>query len=129
MNRFHLEIQYVPESVTLLNVVAQPAPYMTNYMNHMAARYGMTPDERANKVVALLQEIEDAARVEFAKDLETVKFYCDADSEYGKIDSFANMLVLSGGVCDYHHRTVKEQAEFLEQLTELSFRLNFRKNL
>ena len=72
MNRFHLEIQYVPESVTLLNIVAQPAPYITNYMNYMASRYGMTPDERANKVVALLQEIEDAARAEFAKDLETV---------------------------------------------------------
>ncbi len=125
MNRFHLEIQYVPESVTLLNIVAQPAPYITNYMNYMASRYGMTPDERANKVVALLQEIEDAARAEFAKDLETVKFYCDADSEYGKIDSFANMLVLSGGVCDYHHRTVKEQAEFLEQLTEQEYLTSF----
>ena len=125
MNRFHLEIQYVPESVTLLNIVAQPAPYITNYMNYMASRYGMTPDERAHKVVALLQEIEDAARAEFAKDLETVKFYCDADSEYGKIDSFANMLVLSGGVCDYHHRTVKEQAEFLEQLTEQEYLTSF----
>ncbi|MCR4998217.1 MAG: ArsR family transcriptional regulator [Lachnospiraceae bacterium] len=125
MNRFHLEIQYVPESVTLLNVVAQPAPFMTNYMNRMAARYGMTPDERAHKVVDLLQEIEDAARAEFAKDMETLKFYCDSEIDNGKIDSFANIIVLSGGVCDHHHRTVEEQAEYLEQLPEQDYITSF----
>ena len=45
MNRFHPEIQYVPESITLLNMIAQPAGFETEYMNRLAARYGITPDE------------------------------------------------------------------------------------
>ena len=36
MKSYHVDIQYVPESVTLLNMVARPAPYITNYMNYLA---------------------------------------------------------------------------------------------
>ena len=111
MKSYHVDIQYVPESVTLLNMVARPAPYITNYMNYLASRYGVVPDERAGRVVDLLQEIEDAARAEFSGDMETVKFYCDAENDFSKPDSFANILVLVGSVCD-RVRTVQEQAEY-----------------
>ena len=124
MKSYHVDIQYVPESVTLLNMVARPAPYITNYMNYLASRYGVVPDERAGRVVDLLQEIEDAARAEFSGDMETVKFYCDAENDFSKPDSFANILVLVGSVCD-RVRTVQEQAEYLKNLPEQEYLTEF----
>ena len=58
MNQFHLEVQYVPESITLLNMIAQPAGFETEYMNSIAARYGITPDEEAKKYVDYLEKAD-----------------------------------------------------------------------
>lgn len=124
MNQFHLDIQYVSECVTLLNMVAQPAPYITGYMNYLASRYGLVPDERAKRVVDLLQEIENAARAEFSKDMDTVKFYCDAESDQTNPDSFANILVLSGAVSDYCF-SVQEHADYLKDLPEQEYITEF----
>ncbi len=96
MNQFHLEVQYVPESITLLNMIAQPAGFETEYMSRIAARYGITPDEEAKKYVELLQEIEDAARAEFSKDSEDIRFFCSMNKLSDNIVSFANIMMLAG---------------------------------
>ena len=96
MNQFHLEVQYVPESITLLNMIAQPAGFETEFMNRNAARYGITPDEEAKNYVELLQEIEDAARAEFSKDSEDIRFFCGMHKLSDNIISFANIMMLAG---------------------------------
>lgn len=96
MNQFHLEVQYVPESITLLNMIAQPAGFETEFMNRNAARYGITPDEEAKNYVELLQEIEDAARAEFSKDSEDISFFCGMNNLSDNVVSFANIMMLAG---------------------------------
>ncbi len=96
MNKFYPEIQYVPESITLLNMIAQPAGFETEYMNRIAARYCITPDEECRKYVELLQEIEDAARTEFAKDSEDIQFFCGMEKIDDNVKTFANILMLIG---------------------------------
>ena len=120
MNHFHSELQYVPESITLLNMVAQPGNYITDYMHQLASQYGVTPDTKANQVVELLQEIENAARTEFSQDSDVLKYYCDSDQELGKADSLANILILSETV-NLNHRSVAEQKEYLENLSEQEY--------
>ncbi|MBP5265250.1 MAG: winged helix-turn-helix transcriptional regulator [Lachnospiraceae bacterium] len=128
MNRYHLEVQYVPESVTLLNMVALPAPYITNYMNQLAVRYGLTPDARAHRIVDLLQEIEDAARAEFAEDMETVRFYCACEEDLNKPDSFADLIMLIDVVSPGSY-SVKDYQESLNDLTEQEFLTRFYEGL
>ena len=96
MNQFHLEVQYVPESITLLNMIAQPAGFETEFMNRNAARYGITPDEEAKNYVELLQKIEDAARAEFSKDSEDISFFCGMNNLSDNVVSFANIMMLAG---------------------------------
>ena len=96
MNQFHLEINYVPESITLLNMVAQPAGFQIDYMNKIAAKYGVTPDDEAKKFVELLQEIEDAARAEFSKDTDDISFFCGNHNIGDRVETFANILMLAG---------------------------------
>ena len=94
MNQFHLEVQYVPESITLLNMVAQPAGFEMEYMNKTAARYGITPDDEAKEYVELLQEIENAARAEFSKDSEDIRFFFGMQKISDSVETFANILML-----------------------------------
>ncbi len=116
MNRFHCEIQYVPESITLLNIISQPAPFISEYMNRIAAKYGVDPDRQMNDVVDLLQEIEDAARAEFAKDMEDIRFFCGNQKENERIESFANIMMLAQG----NHPKVQPVSEFIAGLNRMS---------
>ncbi|SFO32241.1 DNA-binding transcriptional regulator, ArsR family [Pseudobutyrivibrio sp. UC1225] len=124
MNRFHIELQYVSESVTLLNMAAHQEQYITDYMYQLAARYGMTPDDRAKKVVDLLQEIEDVARAEFSKDMQTLRFYCEMEEDIGKADSFANILLLAGKTYN-NDRSVAEHETYLNELSDQEYNAAF----
>ncbi len=119
MNRFHPEIQYVPESITLLNMIAQPAGFETEYMNRLAARYGITPDEECKEYVELLQEIEDAARAEFSKDAEDIRFFCNVEKLSDNIETFANILMLTRS--DLQRDSVSKFCSELSKLSEADY--------
>lgn len=120
MNKFYLEVQYVPESITLLNMVAQPAGFEMEYMNKIAARYGITPDEDAKNYVELLQEIENAARAEFSKDTEDIRFFCGMQKISDNIKTFANILMLAGSNA-LHESSVTEYYNELKDLSEAEY--------
>ncbi|SEM61131.1 DNA-binding transcriptional regulator, ArsR family [Butyrivibrio sp. ob235] len=124
MNHFHLEVQYVHESITLLNMIAQPAGFETEYMNRLAARYGITPDEEAKRYVELLQEIEDAARAEFSKDSEDIRFFCGMPKLSESIISFANVLMLVGKSV-WRESSVSKYYDELKDLSEAEYNRNF----
>ncbi len=124
MNQFHLEVQYVPESIILLNMIAQPAGFETEYMNRIAARYGITPDEEAKKYVELLQEIEDAARAEFSKDSEDIRFFCGMNKLSDNVVSFANVMMLAGKNAQQESSVSKYYAE-LKSLSEAEYTRGF----
>ncbi len=115
MNKFHPEIQYVPESITLLNMIAQPAGFETEYMTRLAARYGITPDKECKEYVELLQEIEDATRAEFSKDAEDIRFFCGVEKPNDNIETFANILMLTRS--DLQKNSV---SKFFSEMSELS---------
>ncbi len=115
MNKFHPEIQYASESITLLNMLAQPAGFETEYMNRIAARYGITPDEESKEYVELLQEIEDAARIEFSKDADDIRFFCGTEKPDDNIETFANILMLTRS--DLQRDSV---SKFFSELSKLS---------
>ncbi len=124
MNQFHLEVQYVPESITLLNMIAQPAGFETEYMNRIAARYGITPDEEAKKYVELLQEIEDTARAEFSKDSEDIRFFCGMQELSDNVISFANVMMLAGRGAQWESSVTKYYDE-LKVLSEAEYARKF----
>ncbi len=124
MNQFHLEVQYVPESITLLNMIAEPAGFETEYMNRIAARYGITPDEEAKKYVELLQEIEDAARAEFSKDSDDIRFFCGMNKLSDNVVSFANVMMLAGKGTQ-REISVSEYYAELKDLSEAEYSRNF----
>ncbi|MCR5469306.1 MAG: hypothetical protein K6F37_10150 [Lachnospiraceae bacterium] len=124
MNQFHLEVQYVPESITLLNMVAQPAGFETEYMNKIAARYGITPDDEAKEYVELLQEIEDAARAEFSRDAEDIRFFCGMQNINDKVESFANILMLAGSSA-LRENSVSKYCDELKNLSEAEYNKRF----
>lgn len=124
MNQFHLEIQYVPESITLLNMIAQPAGFETEYMNRIAARYGITPDEEAKKYVELIQEIEDVARGEFSKDSEDIRFFCGMQNHGDNLVSFANIMMLAGKRAQ-RESSVSKYCDKLKGLSEAEYSIDF----
>lgn len=124
MNNFHLEVNYVPESITLLNMVAQPVGFETEYMNKIAAKYGITPDEEAQKYVDLLQEIEDAARAEFSKDTEEIRFFCGSQKISDKVETFANILMLASSSA-LMETSVSEYYKKLKDLSDADYTREF----
>ncbi len=73
MNNYSYKIHYVYESLSLLNVLVEPAPYFKPHMDKSAVDYDIIPGPREEKFVELLQRIEDDARVEFAQDIDDIK--------------------------------------------------------
>ncbi|WP_026517753.1 ArsR/SmtB family transcription factor [Butyrivibrio sp. MC2021] len=124
MNQFHLEVNYVPESITLLNMVAQPAGFEINFMNSIAAEYGITPDAEAKEYVTMLQEIEDEARVEFSKDMEDIRFFCGMQKIGEKVETFANVLMLAGNNA-LRERSVADYYDELKGLSEEEYTRQF----
>ena len=124
MNQFHLEINYVPESITLLNMVAQPAGFQIDYMNKIAAKYGVTPDDEAKKFVELLQEIEDAARAEFLGDADEINFFCGNQNIGDRVETFANLLMLAGSSA-IRERSVSKYVDELKNLSEADYNRQF----
>jgi DNA-binding transcriptional ArsR family regulator len=98
-------------------MIAQPVGFETEYMNKIAAKYGITPDEEAQKYVELLQEIEDAARAEFSKDTEEIRFFCGSQKITDKIESFANIMMLASN-CALYETSVSKYYDKLKSLSD-----------
>lgn len=97
MNIYSCKIHYVYECLSLLNVLAEPAPYFKPHMDKSAADYDIIPGPREEKFVKLLQRIEDDAREEFADDIDDIKSYYALEDKISY--SFASMLLLHDSVC------------------------------
>lgn len=122
MNQFHVEVQYVSESIALLNMLAKPAPAITNEMNRLAAKYGVQPDDEAKAVVEFLQTIEDAARAEFASDMETIQFYGVSKGDHP--NTYLDIL-LQCKVSDTSDLSVEKYYEKLDSMTPEEYNLGF----
>lgn len=124
MNNYHFEVNYVPESIILLNMVAQPAGFEIEYMNKIAAKYGITPDAEAKEYVNLLQEIEDEARLEFSKDMDDIRFFCGMQKIDDKVETFANIMMLAGNTV-LHERSVSRYCKKLQEMSEEEYTSRF----
>ncbi len=118
MNHYSSKIQIISESISLLNIVARQAPYITSYMENKALKYGISIGERAHDIISELQSIENEARDEFKDDMNDIHFFFD-NSEDTHSRSFANLLLIINNLhvskeCD----SFDEYEKYLENIKE-----------
>ena len=118
MNHYSNKIQIISESISLLNIVARQAPYITSYMGNKALKYGISIGGRAHDIISELQSIENEARDEFKDDMNDIHFFFDS-SEETHSRSFANLLLIINNLhiskeCD----SFDEYENYLENIKE-----------
>lgn len=95
MNNYTYKIRYATESLSLLNIVSHEAPFISNFMNTNAAKYGINPGPYEAELVEELSSIENDARAEFAEDMDLIRSYFFGKDDY--IRSYANILLVNDG--------------------------------
>ena len=95
MNNYSYKIRYVSESLSLLNIISHEAPFISDFMNTNATKYGITPGPNEAKLVEELSRIEEDARAEFADDMDLIRSYFFGNDDY--IRSYANILLVNDG--------------------------------
>lgn len=95
MNNYTYKIRYASESLSLLNIVSHEAPFISNFMNTSAAKYGINPGPYEAELVEELSSIENDARAEFAEDMDLIRSYFFGKDDY--IRSYANILLVNDG--------------------------------
>ena len=128
MNNYSYKIHYVYESLSLLNVLVEPAPYFKPHMDKSAVDYDIIPGPREEKFVELLQRIEDDAREEFAQDIDDIKSYYALEDKISY--SFASMLLLHDSVCPAmndipENISIKDYQKYIKDIPEESYNKYF----
>ena len=117
MNTYITKINYMAESLALLNVLAKPGPYTKEHMLREADKYAITPGQRQEEIVELIQQIEDEARNELAGYEEQISYYFKSEGDAEA--SFADILLVNGKVQDMPRKgSVEEYRTFLDKMTE-----------
>ena len=121
MNNYSYKIQYVGESLALLNILSHPAPYVSTYMAESADKHGIVPGPEEKKLVEELSSIEEDARKEFKDDLETIGYYFSSKGQF--VISFVNILFVNeGSSCPFDDITdnisVKDYKKYLSEIDE-----------
>ena len=141
MNQFDYSLRIVPESISLLNILAGGSRYAEVYSDQALRKWGLKTGERKGKLLAELDRLLEEARKAFGSDMEELHYYfcCErqADRELDPMDplplhgvSLANLLLLTSPFTDSDRKeSLKEMQKYLAELGEEEYNKAFLDHL
>lgn len=124
MNKYSYKIRYISESISLLRIITEPAPYFINNLDRNAKKYNIIPGNYQKELANELSLIESEAREEFSDDMNNVNYYFVGKEDY--VFSFANILLLYDNGYPIAENipndvSIKEYQKRLNELPEKSY--------